>query len=98
MLTAPGDGVAPAVLLTLSGGGASGGPHSALQKAQYLFGAPEGISRLALEHQVRPGLHLRALFAADVRQSLGGAGGLIMRLRGEGHGRLHVVGPPGALW
>eukprot|EP00887_Chlorella_sp_A99_P007427 scaffold2.g7427.t1 len=87
VLTAPADGVAPAVLLTLGGAGPRG--------AQYLFSAPEGLSRLALEHRLRPGARLRALLAPDAGGAVAGAGGLLMRLRGEGHGRLHVVGPPG---
>ena len=58
VVTAPGDGVAPALLLSLPGGGsgASGGGSAAMgQAAQYLFNVPEGFSRLALEHKLRPG-------------------------------------------
>lgn len=40
------------------------------------------------------GAGLRAAFACDAA-SLAGFGGLVMRLRGEGHGQLHVVGPSG---
>lgn len=40
------------------------------------------------------GAGLRAAFASDMA-SLAGFGGLVMRLRGEGHGQLHVVGPTG---
>lgn len=53
VLTSPGDGVGPAVLLEL--------PHLR-PSVQYMFGAPEGISRLALEQRQRPGLGLRAVF------------------------------------
>ena len=87
LVTAPGDGVAPAVLLSLG---------AARPQAQYLFNVPEGFARLALEHRVRPGLGLRAAFAADAGSALAGVGGLLMRLRGEGHGQLHIVGPQGA--
>lgn len=80
LLTAAGDGVGPAILLTVAGG-----------KRQYLFNVPEGApalaaarrgkserrhlysptvrtrhpgcSRLALEHKVRPGGRLAAVFA-----------------------------------
>lgn len=122
LVTAPGDGIGPAVLLTLG--------HRL--KGQYLFNVPEGFSRLVLEHRVRPTAGLRAAFATDLPALVGGAlragancvlacwrrqgggvlasdvrcvlslmpqagfGGLVMRLRNEGHGQLHVVGPPGA--
>jgi hypothetical protein len=55
LVTAPGDGVAPAVLLTLG----------QRLKGQYLFNVPEGFSRLVLEHKVRPNLNLRAVFATE---------------------------------
>lgn len=56
LVTAPGDGVAPAVLLSLpaanaAASAAGGGPPP----AQYLFNVPEGFSRLVLEHRLRPG-------------------------------------------
>lgn len=50
LITAPGDGVGPAVLLSLPGAGAASGAS-----AQYLFNVPEGFARLVLEHKVRPG-------------------------------------------
>lgn len=62
VLTSPGDGVGPAVLLDLDA-------HT-----QYMFRAPEGISRLALEHGQRPGLGLRAVFAWDSAASQVGVG------------------------
>lgn len=55
LITAPGDGVSPAVLLSV--GKRLGG--------QYLFGVPEGFARLVLEHRIRPTLNLRAAFATD---------------------------------
>lgn len=88
LLTAPGDGVAPAAVLTVGddkrGGQVSrwevesrgrsrnarapGGtpapppcrPSTPLNSLQYLFNAPEGLSRLALEHKARPSARLRA--------------------------------------
>jgi ribonuclease Z len=53
LITAPGDGVAPAVLLSLPSGGGSNGALA--PAAQYLFNVPEGFSRLVLEHKLRPG-------------------------------------------
>ena len=134
VITAPGDGVAPAVLLSLPAAAAATATTATTSAAsgqgqtQYLFNMPEGFSRLVLEHKLRPGeiegrlryhcsgagscsmarlpldalstllllagAGLRAAFACDVA-SLAGLGGLVMRLRGEGHGQLHVVGPPG---
>lgn len=55
LITAPGDGVAPAILLSLPGGGGSGGGALGPPPAQYLFNVPEGFSRLVLEHKLRPG-------------------------------------------
>lgn len=124
IVTAPGDGVAPALLLALPAAGAATGSAARLPPAQYLFNVPEGFSRLVLEHKIRPGMHvstgtahyalasvccpshpacaacagagLRAAFACDAH-ALAGFGGLVMRLRGEGHEQLHVIGPQGAL-
>jgi len=85
-ITAPGDGLGPALLLTI-------GPRL---KAQYLFNVPEGFSRFVLEHKLRPGLGLRAVFVSDL-MSASGLPGLIMRLRGEGHGSFELFGPLGAI-
>ncbi|KAK9829441.1 hypothetical protein WJX72_005893 [[Myrmecia] bisecta] len=83
---APGDGIAPAVLLSIGG---KKGP-------QYLFNVPDGFSRLVLEHRVRPGSHIMAVFATQVQPlSMGGLSGLIMRLRSDGHDKLHIIGPSG---
>ncbi|GAB4817494.1 hypothetical protein N2152v2_004540 [Parachlorella kessleri] len=84
LVTAPGDGVSPSLLLTLG----------QRLKGQYVFNVPEGFARLVLEHKVRPTANLRAAFATDL-QSLAGFGGLAMRLRNEGHGQVQVLGPPG---
>ncbi|PRW45195.1 zinc phosphodiesterase ELAC 2-like isoform X2 [Chlorella sorokiniana] len=100
VVTAAGDGVAPAVLLSLPASGgltaaAAAAAAAARQPpAQYLFNVPEGFARLVLEHKLRPGAGLRAAFAPEPA-ALSGFGGLVMRLRGEGHSQLHVVGPPG---
>jgi hypothetical protein len=56
LVTAPGDGISPALLLTLGD----------RLKGQYLFNAPEGFARFVLEHKVRPSSNLRAVFATDL--------------------------------
>lgn len=86
LIAAPGDGLGPAVLLTLG----------VRLKAQYLFNIPDGFSRFVLEHKIRPGLGLRAAFLSDLLSATG-MSGLIMRLRGEGHGQLELFGPLGTL-
>ncbi len=89
LLTAPSDGVAPAILLSVTDG-----KHRTL--AQYLFNAPEGISRLMLEHKSRPGLHFKALFLSGTSAAeAGGLGGLVLRLKQDGLGALQLVGPAG---
>ena len=60
LITAPGDGVAPAVLLSLPAPAAAAAAAASVgsaqqQRAQYLFNVPEGFSRLVLEHKLRPG-------------------------------------------
>lgn len=73
VVTAPGDGVAPAVLLSLP---ASGGPSAAdaaaarQPPAQYLFNVPEGFARLVLEHKLRPGERCDAQRKLHERQKL----------------------------
>lgn len=89
VLAAPADGVSPAILLCLTDG-----KHRTL--AQYLFNAPEGISRLMLEHRCRPGLHFKALFTSGpTAAEAGGLGGLVLRLKQDGHGAMQLVGPAG---
>ncbi|CAL5221692.1 g3928 [Coccomyxa viridis] len=80
---APHDGIRPAVLLQL-------GPKG----PQYLFSAPEGFSRLVLEHRIRPSAALAAIFCLRP-SSLGGLPGILMRLRDDGHGSVLVCGPEG---
>lgn len=67
-----------------------------LLRAAQLPGLACNCSALPLD----AGAGLRAAFACDAG-SLSGFGGLVMRLRGEGHDQLHVVGPtgePACLW
>jgi hypothetical protein len=93
VLAAPADGVAPALLLSISDSSSK-----ARTLAQYLINAPEGVSRLMLEHKCRPGLHFKALFLSGCSASeAGGLGGLLLRLKQDGHGAMQLVGPAGAL-
>jgi hypothetical protein len=55
LLCAAGDGVGPAALLSLP------------TRAQLLVNAPEGVSRLALEHRVRPTGRLTTLLLTSLR-------------------------------
>lgn len=88
-LTAPTDGVAPALLLSVADA-----RHKTT--AQYLFNAPEGISRLMLEHRTRPGLHFKATFLSGTAAGeAGGLGGLVLRCKHDGLGQLTLVGPAG---
>ena len=56
IIGAEADGVGPSVLLTCAG-----------SQRQYLFGAAEGFSRLALECRARPTAKLRAVFLSSFR-------------------------------
>ena len=85
VIGAEADGVAPCVLFTAGDTG-----------RQYLFGASEGFSRLALECGQRPSNKLRCVFLSGFRPSQsGGLGGLLLRLCSDGHESLCVAGPPG---
>ena len=55
---------------------------------------PDGTSRLALEHRVRPTARARLLVLSRLSQA-GGLPSLLMRLRADGHERLRIVGPEG---
>jgi hypothetical protein len=89
-LAAPADGVAPSLLLSVQDAGGR-------QLGQYLFNAPEGLSRLMLEHKARPERCLRALFLSGTSPAeAGGLGGLVLRLKQDGHATLQLVGPQGA--
>ena len=87
LISAPGDGISPAILLTVG----------VRLRGQYLFEVPEGFARLALEHRIRPSGELRAIFSSGHDASLLGFSGLLMRLRKDGHGHVQVVGPPGTI-
>lgn len=90
-LTAPEDGVAPSVLLSV---------HDSKQKqlVQYLFNVPEGVSRLMLEHKARPGPRLQTVFLSGCSSAeAGGLGGVILRLKQDGHASVNLVGPQGEL-
>lgn len=85
ILGAEADGVGPSVLLTCAG-----------SQRQYLFGAAEGFSRLALECRARPTAKLRAVFLSSFRpRASGGLGGLLLRLCADGHKSVCLAGPPG---
>jgi hypothetical protein len=91
LLTAPGDGVGPSAILSLF----ENGRQRLL--GQYLIAAPEGLSRLLLEHRARPGLSLRAaLLPGCSAEDAGGLAGLLLRLKQDGHGSLVLLGPKGA--
>lgn len=56
---------------------------------EYLFGVGSCLSRALLEHKCRPTRHLRAAFCCTLdSSSSGGLGGLILRLRADGHGKV----------
>ena len=85
IIGAEADGVGPSVLLTCAG-----------SQRQYLFGAAEGFSRLALECRARPTAKLRAVFLSSFRpRASGGLGGLLLRLCADGHKSVCLAGPPG---
>jgi hypothetical protein len=88
-LTAPGDGVAPSILLTV---------YDTKKKplAQYLYNISEGTSRLMLEHKARPDPRLKAVFLSGCSPAeAGGLGSVVLRLKQDGHALLHLVGPQG---
>lgn len=63
---------------------------------QYLINVPEGLSRLCLEHKIRPTGKLKAVFCTDTKQDqVGGIAGLLLRLSQDGHGQLEAVGTNG---
>lgn len=64
--------------------------------AQYLFNVSEGVSRLMLEHKSRPEQQLKAVFLSGSSPSeVGGLGGVVLRLKQDGHASLQLVGPQG---
>ena len=82
-ISAPNDGLNPSVILTVEG---------APLTAQYVFNVPDAVSRFCLEHKLRPGLGLRGVFVTGTGHELLGLPGLVMRLRGDGHGAFELFG------
>ncbi|KAH9320506.1 hypothetical protein KI387_015145 [Taxus chinensis] len=83
LIQADADGVAPSLLLSAPNNG-----------PQYLFNVPDGFSRLVLEHKLRPSGRLASVFLTSLRpHCAGGLGGLLLRLAGDGHGQVQLIGP-----
>jgi ribonuclease BN (tRNA processing enzyme) len=90
ILHASEDGVAPAFIASLCS------DKTYVTPTQYLFNVPEGFSRLALEKRVRPGIGLKSVFTTGTNpKTIGGLGGLMLRLKSDGHGEVHLMGPKG---
>ena len=87
VITALNDGLNPSFIITTKG----------IVQSQYVFHVPEGFSRFALEHRLRPGLGLRAVFLSELGHGCHGLPGLLMRLRGDGHGSFELFGPASTL-
>lgn len=65
------------------------GETGSRQCREFLFGVGSGIARAGLEHKCRPSRNLRATFSCTVDSaSCGGLGGLVLRLRSDGHGKV----------
>lgn len=80
------DGVAPTVLLRLNRR-----EQGIATRAEYIFGAGEGVSRAFLEHKVRPSGDLKAIVSSTLSgSSIGGLAGLLLRLKADGHGKVHA--------
>ncbi|BBN12841.1 ribonuclease Z [Marchantia polymorpha subsp. ruderalis] len=85
VLHAAADGVEPALLLS-----------APKKKAEYLLNVPDGFSRLALEHKSTPSGRLSCILLTSLLPAAtGGFGGLMLRLRHDGHGQLQMIGPEG---
>lgn len=88
-LTAPEDGVAPSILLTVQ-------DSKKKPLSQYLYNVPDGASRLMLEHKARPDPQLRAVFLSGCSPAeAGGLGSVVLRLKQDGHASVQLVGPQG---
>ena len=62
------------------------------RRAEYVIGVGEGLSRAMLEHRVRPSRDVRALFMGTLADSqMGGLGGLVLRLRADGHRKVRLL-------
>ena len=106
LLRAEGDGVDPFLVLQTEKGKWCPLNHgTAVGPPQYLLGAPEGVSRLLLNHRrilggetgpALPSPALRAIFASSLEPSqVGGLVGLFLRLKSDGHEKVHLLGPKG---
>lgn len=82
----PMDGLSPFVILSVQDE-LNGRPRA----SEYLFGGGEGCSRTLLEHKIRPGRNLKAIFSSNITaSSSGGIGGLILRLKQDGHDQVRA--------
>ncbi|KAL3678250.1 hypothetical protein R1sor_021206 [Riccia sorocarpa] len=85
IMHAAADGVEPALLISAPG-----------KKGEYLVNVPDGFSRLALEHKSTPSGRLSCILLSSLLPAAtGGLGGLMLRLRHDGHGQVQVIGPSG---
>jgi hypothetical protein len=65
--------------------------NSLRSTGEYVFGVGENFSRAVLEHKIRPSSSLRATFSSTLGSTqIGGLGGLILRLRSDGHQQVCV--------
>ena len=67
-------------------------------RGEYVFGVGENFSRAVLEHKIRPSSNLRATFSSTLGSTqIGGLGGLILRLRSDGHQQVRRASIPHAM-
>ena len=95
VLRAEGDGVDPVLVLQMERGPWCNLRHgTAVGPPQYIFGAPEGLSRFLLTHRrilgengpPLPSPSLKAIFTSALDPSqVGGLVGLFLRLKADGH-------------
>eukprot|EP01023_Acetabularia_acetabulum_P048408 TRINITY_DN51162_c0_g1_i1.p3 TRINITY_DN51162_c0_g1~~TRINITY_DN51162_c0_g1_i1.p3 ORF type:complete len:137 (-),score=27.50 TRINITY_DN51162_c0_g1_i1:55-465(-) len=65
-------------------------------KSQYVFGIPECLGRVSLEHKPKAGLKTTALFSlANCTEGAGGLGSLILELQRLGVGKTCLYGCKG---
>ena len=98
VLRAEGDGVEPLLVLQFEKGEWCRLNHgTAVGPPQYIFGAPEGLSRLLLTHRrilgengpALPSPSLKAVFTSSLEPSqVGGLLGLFLRLKSDGHDKV----------
>ena len=95
VIRAEGDGVDPVLVVQVEKGSWCKLNHgTAVGPPQYLFGAPEGLSRLMLTHRrilgeggpPLPSPSLKAVFVSGLEpEHAGGLVGLFLRLKADGH-------------